>query len=130
MPSQEAEPKLPASVGRSPVEVWVGRGSSQERGTGNRSPRRFLLAKALLEVAINPIMEPIDPRARSPQAKQLPGREPASTHHAGDMDLIPGSGRSLAGGNGNPLQYSYLENSLNRGVWLTIVHGLQRVGHD
>ena len=33
---------------------------------------------------------------------------------AGDADLIPGSGRSLRGGNGNPLQYSCLENSMDR----------------
>ena len=37
--------------------------------------------------------------------------------------LIPGSGRSLGVGNGNPLQYSYLESSLNRGAWwTTVVH--------
>ena len=37
--------------------------------------------------------------------------------NAGDMDLIPGSGRSLGEGNGNPLQYSCLEKSMDRGVW-------------
>ena len=40
-----------------------------------------------------------------------------------DTDLIPGSGRSLGEGTGNPLQYSCLENSMNRGVWWTTVHG-------
>ena len=35
---------------------------------------------------------------------------------------IPGWGRSLAGGHDNPLQYSYLENSMDRGVWWTTVH--------
>ena len=34
-----------------------------------------------------------------------------------DMGLIPGSGRSHGEGNGNPLQYSCLENSMNRGAW-------------
>ena len=34
----------------------------------------------------------------------------------GDMDLISGSGRSPGGGNGNPLQYSYLENPMDRGA--------------
>ena len=33
--------------------------------------------------------------------------------HAGDLDLIPGSGRSPGEGSGNPLQYSYLENSID-----------------
>ena len=38
------------------------------------------------------------------------------------MRLIPGSGRSPGEGNGNPLQFSCLENSMDRGVWRTIVH--------
>ena len=46
-----------------------------------------------------------------------------------DMGLIPGSGRSPGGGNGNPLQYSCLENSKDRGTWLQSI-GPQRVGHD
>ena len=41
---------------------------------------------------------------------------PASAVDTGDMGLIPGSGRSSGGGNGNPLQYSCLENSTNRGA--------------
>ena len=41
---------------------------------------------------------------------------------AGDLGLIPGSGRSPAGGNGNPLQNFCLENSMDRGAWLAIVH--------
>ena len=39
---------------------------------------------------------------------------------------IPGSGRSPGRGNGNPLQYSYLKNSMDRGAWQTIVHGLAK----
>jgi len=38
-------------------------------------------------------------------------------NNAGDLGLIPGSGRSPGGGNGNPLQYSCLENCMDRGVW-------------
>ena len=41
----------------------------------------------------------------------------ASACNAGDPGLIPGSGRSLGEGNGNPLQYSYLENPMDRGAW-------------
>ena len=41
-----------------------------------------------------------------------------------DMGLIPGSGRSPGGGHGNPLQYSCLENSLDRGAWWATVHGV------
>ena len=43
--------------------------------------------------------------------------------NAGKMGSIPGSGRSLGEGTGNPLQYSCLENSLDRGAWQAIVHG-------
>ena len=41
---------------------------------------------------------------------------PANAGAEIDVGLIPGSGRCPGGGNGNPLQYSYLENSMNRGV--------------
>ena len=43
------------------------------------------------------------------------GKEPACK--AGDPDSTPGSGRSPEEGNGNPLQYSCLENPIDRGVW-------------
>ena len=39
-----------------------------------------------------------------------------------DADLIPGSGRSPGGGHGNPLQYSSLENPMDRGAWGTVAH--------
>ena len=41
-----------------------------------------------------------------------------------DAGLIPGLGRSPGGGPGNPLQYSCLENSVDRGAWWTTVHSL------
>ena len=42
--------------------------------------------------------------------------------NAGDVDSIPGWGRSPGGGNGNPLQYYCLENPLDRGAWWATVH--------
>ena len=50
------------------------------------------------------------------------GKESAC--NAGHPGLISGSGRSSGEGNGNPLQYSCLENSMDRGAWKTIVHGI------
>ena len=47
----------------------------------------------------------------------------ASAGDAGDVGLIPGLGRSPGVGNGNSLQYSCLENSMDRGAWPAIVHG-------
>ena len=45
-----------------------------------------------------------------------------STYNVGDLRLIPGLGRSAEGRNGNPLQYSCLENPMDRGVWWATVH--------
>ena len=47
-----------------------------------------------------------------------------------DPGLIPGWGRSPGEGNGNSLQYSCLENPMDRGAWWAIVHGVARVGHN
>ena len=49
-----------------------------------------------------------------------------STCKTGDMGPIPGSGRSSGGGHGNPLQYSCLENPMDRGAWWATVHGVTK----
>ena len=46
--------------------------------------------------------------------------------NAGDEGSIPGSRRSPGEGNGNPHQYSCLENPMNRGAWQSIVHGVAK----
>ena len=46
--------------------------------------------------------------------------------NAGDADLIPGSERSPGEGNGNPLQYSCLENSMDRGAWQVMANGVRK----
>ena len=51
---------------------------------------------------------------------------PASAGDDRDAGLIPGSGRSPGEGNGNPLQYSWLENPMERGAWWATVHGVTR----
>ena len=53
-----------------------------------------------------------------------------SAHNAGDLGLIPGSGRSPGKGNGYSLQYSCLENPMDRGIWQATIHGVARVRHD
>ena len=58
--------------------------------------------------------------SRSPYVvKNLPANE-------GDLGSIPASGRSPGEGNGNPLQYSYLENSMARGAWQAPVFGVTK----
>ena len=51
---------------------------------------------------------------------------PANAGEAGGMGSTPGLGRSPGGGNGNPLQYSWLENPMDRGAWWAIVHGITK----
>jgi len=50
--------------------------------------------------------------------------------NAGDSGSISGSGRYPGEGNGNPLQYSFLENPMDRGAWQATVHGVARVLHS
>ena len=58
----------------------------------------------------------------------------ASACNAGDLGSISGSGRSPGGGHGNPLQYSHLEDRMDRGVWRAVVHRVTksrtRLKHD
>ena len=64
--------------------------------------------------------------------KDFPGGSggKASAYNAGDLGLIPGSGRSPGEGNGNPLQYSCLENLMDRGADGIQFMGSQRVKRD
>ena len=50
----------------------------------------------------------------------------ASGYNVGDLGSIPGSGRYPGEGNGNPLQYSCLENHMDRGAWWAAVHGVAK----
>ena len=65
----------------------------------------------LLEFFLNNFIDPCNPSGGSDSK--------GSTCNAGDPGSIAGSGRSPAEGNGNPLQYSCLENSMDRGAWAT-----------
>jgi len=51
---------------------------------------------------------------------------PANVGGVKDVGSIPGSGRSPREGNGNPLQYSCLENPMDRGAWWATVHGVSK----
>ena len=64
----------------------------------------------------------------APRHEGFPGGsdDEESACNAGVPGSIPGSGRSPGGGQGNPLQYSCLENALNRGAWWATVHGVAK----
>ena len=51
---------------------------------------------------------------------------PANAGDGKGMGLIPGSGKSPRGGHGNPIQYSCLENSMDRGAWWAPIHGVAK----
>ena len=67
-----------------------------------------------------------------PRSKGFPGSSAGKEFacSAGDLGSIPGSGRSPGKGNGNPLQYSCLENPMDRGAWRGTAHGVATVRHD
>ena len=68
----------------------------------------------------------------SPVFTGLPGGSDGkeSSCNAGDPGSIPGLGRSPGEGNGNPPQYSCLENPTDRGAFQATVHGITRAGHS
>ena len=61
---------------------------------------------------------------RASQVALVVENPPASARDVRDLSSIPGSGRSPGGGHGNPLQYSRLENPMDRGAWQATVHGV------
>ena len=50
--------------------------------------------------------------------------------NVGDVGSIPGPRRSPGEGNGNPLQFSCLDDPMDRGAWRATIHGVTRVGYD
>ena len=69
------------------------------------------------------VWEDIMPRKGFPGGSD--GKE--STCNSGDLGSIPGSGRFPGEGDGNPLQYSLLENPMDRGAWQVAVHGVAKI---
>ena len=104
--------RVPLSMGFSRQEYWSGLpfsspGNLPNPGMEPRSPA--LQAESLLPVTLLGFPAGSDCKE--------------SACHAGDLGLIPGSGRYPGEGNGYPLLYSGLENFVDRGTWRAIVHG-------
>ena len=57
---------------------------------------------------------------------QMVNNPPANVGDISDMGSLPGLGRSLGEGNGNPLQYACLENSVDEGAWQATLHGVAK----
>ena len=62
----------------------------------------------------------------APQVEQVVKNLPANAGYIADTGSAPGLGQSPAGGNGNPCQYSCLENPMDRVVWRAVVHGVTK----
>ena len=69
-------------------------------------------------------------RAGAPQVEPVVKNPPGNTGEVREVGLIPGSGRSPRGGNGNSVQYSCLENPMDRDAWQAIVYGVTKSRHD
>ena len=76
----------------------------------------------------NPVFNELGLQKGSFHTEDFPGGSDgkASAYNAGDLGSIPGSGRTPGEGNGNPLQYYFLENPMDRGAWQVIVHGVAK----
>ena len=66
------------------------------------------------------VIPKVVPLVKNPPAMQ------ETAYSTGDPGSVPGSGKSPGEGNGNPLQYSCLENPMNKGAWLSTVHGVTK----
>ena len=130
------------SWGTSPVVHWLRLCASSAGGTGSISgwgtnipyalwPKKNFFFNVCWKFCLGIRFGfPLDKTHWASQVAIVVKNPPANAGDARDSGLIPGLRRSPGGGNGNPLQYSCLENSLDRGAWRATVHGLQRVVHD
>ena len=72
------------------------------------------------------MLSEIGPSQKTSQAALVVNNPPVSARNIRDASSIPGSGRSLGGGHGNPLQYSCLENPVDGRAWWATVHGITK----
>ena len=72
------------------------------------------------------VFDPLDQSVSSSQMALVVKNLPDNARDIRDVGLTPRLRRSPVEGNGNPLQYSCLENPMNRGVWWAKVHGVQK----
>ena len=69
-------------------------------------------------------------RAGASQVELVVKNPPGNAGEVRDVGLIPGSGRSTGGGNGNLVQYSCLENPMDRDAWQAVVYSVTKSRHD
>ena len=104
--------------------------TSDIRNTGQRSSLYLLgcIQSLYIGATLENISKPQPPWAFGGFPHSSASKESAC--NAGDPGSTPGLGRSPGERNGNPLQYSFLENPMGRGAWQATAHGVTRVGYD
>ena len=70
----------------------------------------------------------MDDKPKASQVALVVKNPPVNAEDKRDVNSIPGLGRSPGKGHGNPLQFSCLENPMDRGAWWDMIHGPKRVG--
>ena len=99
------------------------------------STRMFSIVEGRHEIELKGSVSSEHDKTKKPTPKTIKGFPSSSDGkesacNAGDPGSIPGSGRAPGEGNGYPLQYSCLENPMDRGAWWLQSMGLQSVRHD
>ena len=102
------------------------RSSTCPRGAGKLTHQSASLVKSLISPVHHNINGPQDQFSSVSQALLVVKNPPASAGDRREVGSIPGSGRSPGGGNGHPLQYSCLENPIDRGAWRATAYGVTK----
>ena len=114
------------------LESWGGNILGQFGAEMERTKKKLVSACNLQKLAIlrggssQRINVSSRPSKWASQVALVVKNPPANAGDIRDAGSVPGSGRSLGGGNGNPLLYSCLENPMGRGAWWASVHGVAK----
>ena len=108
----------------------MGRGGGRRRGVACRTCQRWRLAFPISTVSLAILNNLVPIQRKSLENLYLTSycvsEVKASASNVGDLGSIPGLGRPPGEGNGNPLQYSCLENPMDGGAWWATVHGVAK----
>ena len=112
----------PANTG-DPRDAGSILGSGRSPGVGNGNPLQYSCLENYMDREARQVTVFRKPRViQASQVMLVVKSQPVNAGNVRDMGSVSGLGRSLGGGHGNPLQYSCLENPMDREAWRAIVH--------